>query len=147
MSREEPNQGFQRTRNKDARRRQPVFGVIVRGHTLGWEAWRMRNSVLAVCLLLSGGVLSCNRQLTPEETRTLHDLRTEQSHVTKEIEDAQARDKALEGGLLKVLIAARIEILKTTEALLEQSFSVRGRTSVTPRHAGALRRIRTSRNA
>jgi len=50
----------------------------------------------------------------------LGDLHSELEAVRVEIAAAEEKDSMFSGGLIKSLIAVRIEILKTTEALLEQ---------------------------
>lgn len=47
-------------------------------------------------------------------------LKDESSRINKEIQDAEAKDAALAGGLVKALIQARIELLKTNAELVRQ---------------------------
>lgn len=74
--------------------------------------------IVFVSLLL----MSCNKtkSLTENEIQTVNNLRSEIKVVSVDISQAEDKDKALTGGLVKSLITARIEILKTTKALIEQ---------------------------
>lgn len=79
---------------------------------------RTRAFVGVVLFLFSA---ACGRAaLTPEEQKTLQDLRTELAKVRQAAAEAQTKDESLAGGLVKALVSTRLEILKTTEALLQQ---------------------------
>lgn len=57
---------------------------------------------------------------TPATSEKVSELKRDLEKTRTEIQDAMKRDEELAGGLVKALIAVRIEILKTNEALLEQ---------------------------
>lgn len=63
---------------------------------------------------------ACGEELTPQEKETVAHLKAELTAVQKEIEEAKQKDAELAGGLVKSLIAVRLEILKTNEALIQQ---------------------------
>jgi hypothetical protein len=65
-------------------------------------------------------VVGCKRELTPEQQQQLGSLRHELTSLDREIANAKAEDEKLAGGLVKALIAARLEILKTNRELLNQ---------------------------
>jgi len=73
--------------------------------------------VLLISLLLS---FSCNLGLNPEEREQVEILHSELEKVDKEVVAAQAELSNYGGGLIQGLLLARIEILKTTEALIQQ---------------------------
>jgi hypothetical protein len=58
--------------------------------------------------------------LTPEQKQTAANLRDDLGRVNKEIEQAVQADAKYSGGLIKSLIAVRLEVLKTSAALIEQ---------------------------
>jgi hypothetical protein len=79
-------------------------------------------------LLVSGiallSVTACGaRQLSPEEQAQVQALRNELKAVQADLSDAQQRDNELAGGLVKALVAVRLEVLRTNKALLEQRIS------------------------
>lgn len=63
---------------------------------------------------------ACTRSLSPEEQAHVQALRTELEATKKEISSAEVQDAHYDGGLIKTLIAFRLEILKTNEALIQQ---------------------------
>lgn len=86
----------------------------------------MRQNIHSSLLLLFllAGLGSCGAgELSPAQTQILEDLREEVSAVEAEISEAEQKDRQLSGGLVKALVAARIEILKTNRALLQQRIS------------------------
>lgn len=76
-----------------------------------------RFAVLLAILL----VPSCSSaQPTPEEQQTITRLGAELVEVQAAIEAAEEDDRAYSGGLIKTLIALRLEILRTNHALIQQ---------------------------
>lgn len=74
-----------------------------------------------IALLLSLPITgACARELTPQERELVSQLQAELEKTRSDIAEANARDAALAGGLVKALIAVRLEILRTNEALIEQ---------------------------
>ncbi len=71
---------------------------------------------VVVLLALSG---CFNKELTPEEKTLVNALRVDLVQTKQELSSANAT-AASYGGLIKLLATARVEILKTNEALLEQ---------------------------
>lgn len=74
-------------------------------------------AILATGLCL---LASCTRGLSPEEKKQIETLRAELEEVQKEVALAKGEELRYEGGLLKSLIRVRIEVIKTTEALIQQ---------------------------
>lgn len=70
----------------------------------------------ALCL----GLRACTHELTPEQKQTVVELKKELATVRQDIDDAEKENGAYSGGLIKSLIAVRLEVLKTNEALVEQ---------------------------
>lgn len=60
------------------------------------------------------------RELSTQELAQVQALRQELQGVEADLQDAQARDAEVAGGLVKSLIAVRLEILKTNKALIAQ---------------------------
>jgi len=77
---------------------------------------RMLIPVLGICV----ACLGCSRGPSPEDTEKIAALRAELEQVRSEIVAAQEKNASLDGGLVKALVEARLEILKTTEALIQQ---------------------------
>ena len=71
---------------------------------------------LCVCCFLS----ACTRSLRPEEQAQVQALRTELEETKKEVSAAEEQNAQYSGGLVKALIALRLEVLKTNEALIQQ---------------------------
>lgn len=59
-------------------------------------------------------------ELSPEDKAQIGELKTELQSTTDEISKAETESEKYEGGLIKLLIQTRIEVLKTNKALLEQ---------------------------
>ena len=76
-----------------------------------------RIGVIAISLLV---VFSCSHGLDPEERKQVETLRSELEGVRKEVAAAQTEVSKYAGGLVQSLLLTRIEILKTTEALIQQ---------------------------
>jgi len=83
---------------------------------------RPRSCVSLLCTLVVGFfALSCGeRSLSEEDQELLTDLRVELEDVRREISETESESSSLVGGLVAVLSSARAEVLKTTEALLQQ---------------------------
>jgi hypothetical protein len=72
-------------------------------------------------LLLIVAVEACGaRELTPEQKAEVELLRGELTSAESEIAEAEQLDEQLTGGLVKALLAARLEVLKTNRALIDQ---------------------------
>lgn len=65
-------------------------------------------------------ITACAAQPSPEEIKTIENLRGELESIRTEIAVAEEKNADLAGGLVKALVEARLEILKTTEALVQQ---------------------------
>jgi hypothetical protein len=75
----------------------------------------------ALLLVLSAAVLlSCKRELTAEQEQQLGNLRHELGRLDEAIASAKAEDERLAGGLVKALIAVRLEVLQTNRELINQ---------------------------
>lgn len=72
-------------------------------------------------IALLGMLAGCfDKELTDAERALVENLRGELKITQEKIVSAQSKDSQLSGGLVKSLISARIEILETNKALLEQ---------------------------
>jgi len=60
------------------------------------------------------------KELSPEEKQKVEQLKIELSQTESEISSANAANQNYSGGLIKTLISARVEILKTNQALIKQ---------------------------
>lgn len=76
-------------------------------------------SCFSLCLWIVF-VTACGAQPSPEELAIAEELKGELESVRAEIAAADEKNAALAGGLVKALVETRLEILKTTEALLQQ---------------------------
>ena len=98
----------------------PINPVHEAGSLKGRDT--MRRSLIkwpigfAVVLTLA----TCGRELTEEELAQVENLRGELSEIDEEISEAQEDDERYSGGLVKSLIAVRLEILKTNKELVRQ---------------------------
>lgn len=72
---------------------------------------------LAVSLMVLGG---CTRNLNSEELAQVGLLKTELEVTKKEVAAAELKDAKYSGGLIKELVAMRLEILKINESLIQQ---------------------------
>ena len=79
----------------------------------------IRQIVLCV-ICASVFLVACTRSLRPEEQDQVQALRTELEATKKEVAAVEAQNAQYSGGLVKALIAVRLEILKTNEALIQQ---------------------------
>lgn len=74
---------------------------------------------IALILVLVAPV-SCSAEPSPEDRRVISALEEELARLGDDIADAEAQDAALVGGLVKALVAVRLEVLRTNEALIQQ---------------------------
>ena len=81
---------------------------------------RLRPSCLVVSFFLCLLSAACARELTPEERQQLISLKDELSNIRVHIEAAKKLEETYTGGLIKSLVAVRLELLKINEALVEQ---------------------------
>jgi hypothetical protein len=84
----------------------------------------MRRAVQVVgilAVLMSGSFSgACAQALTPEQKQTVAALKEDLVRVGQEIDKATKEDAKYSGGLIKALIAVRLEVLRTNAALIEQ---------------------------
>nr|WP_235501690.1 hypothetical protein [Trabulsiella odontotermitis] len=79
------------------------------------------NKALAATLVAITLLTGCGpKELTPEQKQEIAALKTELSQTESQISEAKEVARQLSGGLIKNLTAARLEILETNKALLEQ---------------------------
>ena len=71
---------------------------------------------ICLCCFLS----ACTQSLTPEEQAQVQVLRAELEATKKDVSAAELENSQYSGGLVKTLIAIRLEVLKTNEALIQQ---------------------------
>lgn len=77
------------------------------------------TGALMFCLLTLGACQGGQKN-EPHTIIKIEELKKELEITRAEIADAMKKDKELSGGLVKALVATRIEILKTNEALIQQ---------------------------
>jgi hypothetical protein len=75
---------------------------------------------ISACVLVALTLISCSKSLSPEEQAQLQSLKGDLETTRKEIAAASAQGTQYSGGLIKALIAIRLEVLKTNEALVQQ---------------------------
>lgn len=80
---------------------------------------RQMIGVLSISLSLLF-LFACSHGLGPEEEKQVETLRSELEVVHKEVVAAQSELSKYTGGLIQSLLLVRIEIIKTTEALIQQ---------------------------
>ncbi len=78
---------------------------------------KCRILFLGLCMLFSQ---ACSAELSEEELEAVRDLNSELEGLRSEISGAEEKDSRLAGGLVKALVGARLEVLKNTEALVQQ---------------------------
>jgi len=71
-----------------------------------------------VCFLFLSS--ACAQTLTPEQKQTVANLKEDLRRIQQEITDATQEDAKYSGGVIKVLVDVRLQILKTNAALVEQ---------------------------
>lgn len=76
--------------------------------------------MVGILLMLVCGCTSGAQTLTPEQKQTVALLQQDLTRVRQEIDQAAKEDATYDGGLIKALIAVRLEILRTNAALIEQ---------------------------
>lgn len=76
--------------------------------------------IIGILAVLVCGCSSRAQTLTPEQKQTVASLQEDLKRVRQEIDQATKEDATYNGGLIKALIAVRLEILKTNAALIEQ---------------------------
>lgn len=80
----------------------------------------MKKSILA-CFISVFILTGCGpKELSPEEKQKVEQLKVELSQTESEISSANVTNQNYSGGLIKTLISARVEILKTNQALIKQ---------------------------
>lgn len=80
----------------------------------------MKKALLA-CVIATSLLAGCGpKELTPEQKQEVGNLRSELAQTEKEIAEATALQEQYAGGLIKNLTVARLEVLGTNKALLEQ---------------------------
>lgn len=80
----------------------------------------MTRTIFTVALVAMFVVAGCSRSLTPEEQAQAQALRLELDATKKEVLAAEALNAQYAGGVIKTLVALRLEILKINEALIQQ---------------------------
>ena len=71
-------------------------------------------------ILLALASQACRPELSPEQKQLVADLKHDLGRIREEIGQTAKEDAAYSGGLIKALIAVRLEVLKTNDALVEQ---------------------------
>ncbi|MCX8586089.1 hypothetical protein A9G08_10105 [Gilliamella sp. wkB195] len=79
----------------------------------------MLKQSIYVCLLLLF-LSGCNKQLSEEDKAKVAALNIELTQLNDDIKGATESYEQYSGGLIKVLIATRLEVLKTNKNLVEQ---------------------------
>lgn len=81
----------------------------------------MRKLGIALIIAAAAFTSGCfKNELTPEERAAVDALRAELVTSQEELADAKEKDASLSGGLVKALVAVRVEVLSTNTALLHQ---------------------------
>lgn len=76
---------------------------------------------IVLCIICASVFLgACTRSLSPEEQAQVQALRTELEATKKEVAATEVQNTQYSGGLIKALMALRLETLKTNEALIQQ---------------------------
>ncbi|STR58387.1 Uncharacterised protein [Klebsiella pneumoniae] len=80
----------------------------------------MKKTLLA-CVIATSLLAGCGpKDLTPEQKQEVASLRSELAKAEQEIVEAKSQQGQYTGGLIRNLITARLEVLGTNKALLEQ---------------------------
>src|SRR5690554_4050272 len=91
----------------------------------------VKKGIFAVCftaILLTGCL---EKKLTADEVALVSSLKNELTETKESITQAEVQNGLYSGGLVKGLIAVRLEVLKTNEALLQQRINaIEGRAPV-----------------
>lgn len=80
----------------------------------------MKKTVVAILVALTLLTGCGPKELTPEQKQEVTNLKNELSRTETEISAANETGKQFAGGLIKNLVTARLEVLGTNKALLEQ---------------------------
>lgn len=80
----------------------------------------MKKTLIATLVSLTMLTGCGPKELTPEQKQAVAALKAELSQTEGEISAAKHNDQQFSGGLIKNLITARLEVLGTNNALLEQ---------------------------
>lgn len=94
--------------------------VSVEETAVGWQKLVWIPLLVVFTFLGPGCNTEPKRQLSPEEQQAVAELKQDLGRIQGEIDEATAEDAKYAGGLIKSLIAVRLEILKTNSALVEQ---------------------------
>ncbi len=79
------------------------------------------RKLAVVCFVSTLFLGGCGPQeLTSEQKQQVEDLKTELSQVKGDIDNAKSEDQKYTSGLIKSLIKAKLEVLETNKALLQQ---------------------------
>lgn len=78
------------------------------------------KGVIAVFVVSLALVGCLKKELSPEDSKLISELRTELVSTRASLVEAQAEDAIYAGGLIKALIGIRLQVLKTNEALIQQ---------------------------
>ncbi len=80
----------------------------------------MKRSLIA-CIISATLLAGCGpTELTPEEKQQVNTLKSELSQTEGDITLAREQDNQYSGGLIKSLIKAKLEVLETNKALIQQ---------------------------
>lgn len=77
-------------------------------------------SRIVVLIMLVVALAGCQKSISAEDAALVQLLRTEQLDVRKEIDTVEVEAANYSGGLILSLLSVRLEILKTTDALISQ---------------------------
>ncbi|WP_369696209.1 hypothetical protein [Lonsdalea britannica] len=79
------------------------------------------KKTISACVIAATLLTGCGpKKLTPEQKQEVSSLKSELSQTEKEIAQATEQQSQFTGGLIKNLTTARLEVLGTNKALLEQ---------------------------
>jgi hypothetical protein len=80
----------------------------------------LRTTGIVCFLVFALGLQACTPKLTPEQEQLVAELKQGRAAVRQDIDEAEKDYAGYSGGLIKNLIAIRLEVLKTNEALIDQ---------------------------
>src|SRR5262245_3269675 len=86
----------------------------------GKEGFVRRSPLLVLGLLILLLGAACRFTPSPEDQAKIDALEVELKAVKAEVAVAEEKNSGLAGGLVKALVEVRLEVLKTTEALIQQ---------------------------
>jgi hypothetical protein len=93
-----------------------IQGAVPMGEYLRQRALRAFTFSLLIAVLLQ----ACSTGLTPEQKQRVAELTQQLAQIRQDIGSAKQDSAQYSGGLIKELIAIRLEILQTNAALVEQ---------------------------